>query len=160
MILDEKLEFCDATSVALTAGATVQNIGDILDTDAARDLGNGEPLYLVITVDTAIITAGSAGTITFQLVSDSTDTIATDGTQTVHFRSKAFVTDDAALNDLDVGETVVCVALPYGGDNAAYERYLALQTYVLTTDTTAGKINAFLTREPAHWKAYDSPSQA
>lgn len=160
MILDKKLELCDAVSVALTAGATVQNIGDIIDLTAARDIGNGEPLYLVVTVDTAVITAGSAGTITFQLVSDSTTTIATDGSQTIHYRSKAFVTDDAALNELDVGETVIVVPLPYGFENSAYERYLALQVFVLTTDTSAGKVNAFLTTTPAAWQSYDAPYSA
>lgn len=160
MILDKKLEFCDAVSVVKTAGATVQNIGDIIDTTLARELGGDQTLYLVINVDTSIITAGSAGTITFQLVSDSTDTIATDGSQTVHYRSKAFVTDDDALNDLDAGDTAVCVPLPFGLNDSAYERYLALQIFVLTTDTTAGKVNAFLTTTPAVWKAYDSPSQA
>ncbi len=160
MILDSKLEFCDATSVALTAGATVQNIGNIIDTTLARELGGDQTLYCVATVDTSIITGGAAGTITFQLVSDSTDTIATDGSQTVHFRSKAFVTDDAALNDLDAGDMIFAFPLPFGLNDSAYERYLALQVYVLTTDTTAGKVNAFLTTTPAVWKAYDSPSQA
>lgn len=153
MILDDKLEFCDAVSVALTAGATPQNVGDVIDTGATRDLGNGEPLYLVITVDTGIITGGAAGTIQFQLVSDGTDTIATNGTQSIHFKSQQFVTDDDALNDLDAGETVVCIALPTDGQEP-YERYLALQVIVLTTDTTAGKINAFLTKDPTGWKSY------
>lgn len=158
MILDDRLEFCDAVSVALTAGANAQNIGDIIDTSVARDLGNGQPLYLVITVDTSIITAGAAGTISFLLVSDSTSTIATDGSQTIHFESRSFVTDDDALNDLDAGATAVVVALPWEG--RVYERYLAVQARVLTTSTTAGKINAFLTHDPAAWKAYDSPAQA
>ena len=77
MILDNNLEFADAVSVAASAGTA--NIGDIIDLTTARDMGNGEPMYLVISVDTEIITGGSAGTIKFQLVSDSTTTIATDG---------------------------------------------------------------------------------
>lgn len=159
MILDKKLELCDAVSVAKTAGATPQNIGDIIDLDAARDIGSGQPLYLIITVDTSIITAGSAGTIAFQLVSDSTDTIATDGTQSIHLQTAKFVTDDAALNDLDAGEVVFVGALPQDAQKP-YERYLALQTIVLTTDTTAGKINAFLTTDPTGWKAYPNPTGA
>lgn len=160
MIIDSKLEMCDAVSVAKTAGATPQNIGNIIDLGAARDIGMGEPLYLVITCDTSIITGGSAGTIQFQLVSDSTDTIATDGSQTIHMVTRKFVTDDAALNDLDAGDTVFVGALPVGGNESAYERYLALQTTVLTTDTTAGKINAFLTPDPTGWKAYPNPAGA
>lgn len=157
MILDERTEFCDATSVALTAGSAPQNVGDIIDLGTARDLGQ-HPLYLVINVDTEIITAGSAGTISFLLVSDGTSTIATNGTQTIHFESRPFVTDDNAANDALVaaGKTPVVFALPMEG--AIYERYLGVQVRVLTTDTTAGKINAFLTTNPAVAKAYDAPN--
>lgn len=155
MIIDKKLELCDAVSVALTAGATAQNIGDILDMDAARDFGAGQPVYLVITCDTSVITAGAAGTIEFQLVSDSTDTISTS-TQSIHLRTPKYVTDDAALNDLDAGDVVFVGALPAEGQEP-YERFLALQVIVLTTDTSAGKINAFLTLDPTGWKAYPNP---
>jgi hypothetical protein len=157
MILDDKLEFADAVSVA--ASASTINVGDVIDLSVARDIGNGEPLYLVITVDTEIITGGSAGTIAFQLVSDGTDTIAVDGSQTVHYKSRDFVTDDAATNDaaLSVGAVPVVVALPQEGQ--AYERYLAVQAVIGTTTTTAGKINAFLTHSAANWKSYDAPFQ-
>lgn len=160
MILDSKLQFCDATSVALTAGATIQNIGDVLDLGTARDIGNGQPLYLVINVDTEIITGGAAGTMQFALVSDGTDTIATDGSQSFHYLSETFITDGTDANDarFKQGQYPVVVALPAEG--VPYERYLALQVYCLTTNTTAGKINAFLTHDVARWKAYDSPSQA
>jgi hypothetical protein len=158
MILDNTLEFADAVSVAASAGTA--NIGDVIDLSVARDVGNGEPMYLVISVDTEIITGGSAGTIAFQLVSDSTDTIATNGTQTVHFKSRDFVTDDAAANDaaLSAGAFPVIVALPMEGQ--AYERYLAVQAVIATTTVTAGKINAFLTHDVSKWKSYDAPFQA
>lgn len=151
MILDELTEFADAVAVTGTAGTTI-NVGDQIDSSVVRDLGNGEPIYLVITVDTSIITAGAAGTISFSLASDSSASIATNGTQTIHYTSKAFVTDDDALNELDAGETAVVVALPMEG--VAYERYLGVQANIVTTDTSAGKINAFLTKNPAVWKAY------
>lgn len=158
MILDERLEFADAVSVAAAAGT--HNIGDVIDLSVARDVGNGEPVYLVITVDTEIITGGSAGTIKFQLVSDGTDTIATDGSATIHYASRLFVTDDAGANDaaLSAGAVPVVVALPQEGQ--VYERYLAVQAVIATTTTTAGKINAFLTHDVANWKAYDAPFQA
>jgi hypothetical protein len=159
MILDEKLELADAVSVALTAGATPQNIGDIIDLGTARDLGGDRALYLVITVDTEVITAGATGAMEFMLVSDGTDTIATDGSQSIHYVSEAFVTDDAAANDvrLSAGATPVIVQLPAEG--VPYERYLALQVLCLTTNTTAGKINAFLTTDVARWRSYDAPFQ-
>jgi hypothetical protein len=152
MITDERLEFCDAVACN-TGAADTYNIGDIINMEDVRDLGNGQPVYLVMTCDTSIITGGSAGTVAFQLVSDSTDTIATDGSQTIHITSEAFVTDDAALNDLDAGDIIWCVALPTEGP--AYEQYLALQQVTGTTAITAGKVNAFLTLTPhAAPKAY------
>ncbi len=158
MILDELTEFADAVSVA--AAASTINVGDVIDLGAtARDVGNGEPLYLVITVDTEIITGGTAGTINFKLVSDSTATPAVDGSATVHFQSRDFVTDDAAANDaaLNAGSTVVAVALPMEGQ--VYERYLGVQATIGTTTVTAGAINAFLTPDVARWKSYDAPFQ-
>lgn len=160
MILDERNEFCDATSVALTAAATAQNVGDVIDLGVARDIGNGEQLYLVINVATEIITGGAAGTISFILASDSSSTIATNGTQTIHFESRDFVTDGTDANDaaLKAGGVPVVVAIPMEGQS--YERYLGVQVRAQTTNTTAGAINAFLTTTPAKWKAYESPSQA
>lgn len=150
MILDERLEFADAVSVAAAAGTAL--IGDVIDLQTARDIGSGEPLYLVITVDTSIITGGNAGTIQFILASDAQAAIATDGSASVHFTSKAFVTDDDALNDLDAGAVAVAVAIPMEG--VAYERYLGILAVIATTTVTAGKINAFLTLDVAKWKAY------
>ena len=151
MILDARTEFADAVSVVGTAGTTI-NVGNQIDLSVARDIGAGQPLYVVITVDTSIITGGAAGTIAFQLASDASASIATNGTQSIHFVSKAFVTDDDALNELDAGETAVIIALPMEG--VAYEQFLGIQAVIGTTDTTAGKVNAFLTHDPSKWKAY------
>ena len=151
-ILDETNEFADAVSVA--AVASTINVGDVIDTTVVRDMGNGEPIYLVISVDTEVITAGAAGTITFQLISDSITTPATDGTATVHYQSAAFVTDDAAANaaELDTGGVPVVIALPWQG--VPYERYLGVQAVIGTTTITAGAVNAYLTLVPPRWVAY------
>lgn len=152
MILDKLTEFADAVSVA--AAASTINVGNQIDTGAAGlDAGNGRPVYLVITVDTSIITGGAAGTIAFQLVSDSTASIAVDGTQSIHFVSKSFVTDDDALNELDAGKIAVVVALPMEGA-VPYERFLGVQAVIGTTTITAGAISAFLTLDPRAYKAY------
>lgn len=159
MILDELLEFADAASVAATAGTAL--IGDVIDLGANhRDIGVGESLYLVIGVDTEIITGGSAGTIQFILASDAQAAIATDGTATPHFTSKAFVTDDSAVNDaqMNAGGYPVVIELPREG--AVYERYLGILAVIATTTVTAGKINAFLTRDPSKWTAYANATGA
>lgn len=150
MVIDKLLEIADAASVANTAGSSYL-IGSQIDLGAAgEEIGNGQPIYLIITVDTSIITAGLAGTIQFKLVSDDSASISTS-TSTVHWASQLYVTDDAALNDLDAGDRIV-VPLPAG--EPAYERYLGLLYTVTTTDTTAGKINAFLSLDPYGNKAY------
>lgn len=152
MILDERLEFADAVSVAAAAGTAL--IGDVIDLQTARDIGNGEPIYLVITCDTEIITGGSAGTLGFQLASDAQAAIATDGTATVHWASQLFVTDDAAVNaaQFNAGGIIAAIAIPMEGP--VFERYLGILAVTATTTTTAGKINAFLTLDVAKWKAY------
>lgn len=151
MILDERLEFADATSVAAAAGTAL--IGDVIDLGAvARDIGMGDHLWFVITVDTEIITAGAAGTVKFQLVSDAQAAIATDGSATVHFDTGTFVTDDAAANatQLNAGEILFAGRLPMQGN--VYERYIGVLCVTGTTTTTAGKINAFLTLDPPKGK--------
>lgn len=150
MILDSRNEFADATSVAGAAGTAL--IGDVIDLEVVRDVGQGQPVYLVMTVDTSIITGGVAGTIKFQLVSDAQAAIATDGSATVHFDTGTFVTDDDALNELDAGDTITVVALPIEGK--VYERYLGILAIIATTTVTAGAISAGLTMDPKGWKSY------
>jgi hypothetical protein len=155
-ILDKRAEFADAVSVAGTAGTAL--IGSQIDLGTVRDIGNGEPLYLVITVDTSIITGGNAGTIQFFLASDDSAAIATDGSASIHWASKAFVTDDAALNDLDAGEVIFVGALPTDGQ-VPYERYLGILATIATTTVTAGAISAAIVKDPpVTWKSYADAS--
>ncbi|MDE3244451.1 MAG: hypothetical protein KGN80_00075 [Acidobacteriota bacterium] len=151
MILDKLGEFCDATSVAAAAGTAL--VGSQIDLGASSlDIGAGEPIYLVITTDTEIITAGVAGTLQFKLASYAQAAVATDGTATVHITTPSYVTGDAAVNSdqLNAGGVIYAGALPSG----TYERYLGILAITGTTTTTAGKINAFLTKDVAKWKAY------
>lgn len=150
MIMDSRNEFADAVSVAAAAGTAL--IGNVIDLGAThRDIGNGKTVYLILTVDTEIITAGSAGTVKFQLASDSTADLATS--PTIHYDSGTFATGAAASNALLLaGKTLAVIALPLEGK--VYERYLGILAVTATTTTTAGKINAFLTLDPAGWAAY------
>ncbi len=146
MILDELTEFADAVSVGTPNNTTV-NIGDIIDTGTVtRDLGQGQPVYIVITVDTAI-TSGGAATVAFLVVSDSTTTIATDGTATRHLESDAI-----PVATLVAGYTMV-MQLPAVAPD--YERYLAFQIREVASQAlTAGNVNAFLTVDPTGWTSY------
>lgn len=154
MIMDELIEFADATSVAASAGTAL--IGDVIDLGATpQDFGAGEQMYLVIVPSTEIITGGSAGTLTFKLASDAAAAIATDGSASEHIVTTAYVTDGTDANDaqLKVGGTIYMGALPTGSA-VPYERYLGILAVTATTTTTAGAINAFLTSDVSRWKAY------
>jgi hypothetical protein len=153
MLMDSRAEFTSGASMIRTASATAFNIGNVIDTQvgSANTLQNlGEdPIYLVISITASIITAGTAGTLVFRLVSDAVNPPDT-GTATVHFTSPTYVTDDDALNSLDAGMILV-FALPR---QKTYEKYLGLQAIAATTDTTAGSIVAFLSDDARTWAAY------
>lgn len=143
MFIDSTLEFADATSVGTPNNSTV-NVGNLIDTSVIRDVGAGHPFYLVITIDTAI--TGTTSTVAFLLVSDSTDTIATDGNATKHIE-----TDAIAEAKLVAGYTMV---IPMPSVNPPYERYLGLQVKETSSNVlTAGNINAFLTLDPVGWSS-------
>jgi hypothetical protein len=144
MLIDKMNEFADAASAVVGLGLTVV-IGDVIDlgaTPVLRDIGNGEQIYLVIQVDTTVVGANS--TTQFKLVSDSTDNLTTS--PTTHFATAAI-----PVATLVAGYTVCQVALPNGVN---YERYLGVTATNATAATTAGKVNAFLTNNPANWAAY------
>lgn len=144
MILDRLAEFCDATAVPLATGTKA--LGSNLDLGATvRDIGQGQPVYLVITVDTAFTSGGSA-TVQFQLVSDAQDPPAGDGTETIHIE-----TQDFPVATLVQGYQIAH-PLPMG--DLDYERYIGVQAIVATAALTAGKINAFLTCEPGIYRTY------
>jgi hypothetical protein len=152
MILDERNEFCDATALN-TGGANTYVIGDQIDLGtAARDIGNGQVPYLVIS--TAVgINAAAAGTVTFQLV--SADDAALTTNPVVHAQSAAFVTSTTTGNaggTLAAGTTLMAMAVPMEG--LAYKRYLGIRQVTGAQAITAGAVNAFLTPDVAKWKAY------
>lgn len=162
MILDSRNEFADALALNTGAAGTYL-LGNQIDVSLAGvsttpgNIGAVDDVYLVISVDTGI-TAGSAGTVQFQLVSDDTAGVATNGTATVHLTTPAFVTGTGTgTGTLKAGTTLFVAKLPKAFN---YERYLGLLQVTGTAAITAGKINAFLTSDPAVWAAFDSPAQA
>ncbi len=146
MILDSRLEPADA--VQITFGAGTNLIGDVIDLGSpARDIGQGQPLYMNIQVSTAF--AGGTA-MQFILASDSTAVIATSGVETRHFLSDVFL--DATL----IQGFAFSFALPMGDVAASvvpYERYLGVLG-VGTGTHTAGAIDAFLTIDPHGWRSY------
>lgn len=157
MILDKRNEFCDAVALN-TGGAATYVIGDQIDLGTARDIGNGEPMYLEIQVATGI-NAASAGTVQFQLV--SADNAALTTNPVVHAQSAAFVTSTSTGNaggTLAAGTNLMIVSVPQEG--LAYKRYVGIRQVTGTAAITAGAVDAFLVHTAANWKAYDAPFQA
>jgi hypothetical protein len=142
MILDESLEFSDAQAVTSTAIST--NVVDNGATPTTRDLGNGDPLYLVVQTNTTCTDSGSDATLTVTLESDSTADLATSAT--THFSTGALAF--AAFKD--AGTVLACVALPHGN----YERYMGVRYTVASGPLTAGAFDAFITANPQKWQAY------
>jgi len=151
MILDQRTELADAVSLNTGAAGTYL-VGNQIDLSVARDIGNGQQLYLVITVDTGI-EAGSAGTVQFVVASDAQAAIATDGSATVHNTSPAFPTS-STTDTTTLIPGVVLFAVPLALEGNAYERYLGILQVTGTAAITAGKINAFLTTDVQKWKSY------
>lgn len=150
-MIDKLATFCTATSVAASAGTALIGSQIDLSTLTSRP-GAGQPVYLVIIPTTEIITGGNAGTIRFELASDSTASIATDATATVICASPTYATDGTDANDaqLKVGNVILCQPI----DVRRSERYLGIRCVTVTTTTTAGAITAFLTTNPAAYLAY------
>ena len=147
MILDKRLEFCDAVALN-TGGAGSYLLGDQVDTGGGLPLtdgGNdGDGLYFVITGDTTATSGGSA-TGQFHLCSDDSASIATNGTATYHISTAAI-----PVATLVAGYYVCKVELPKG----VYERYLGVLQTTAVAAFTAGKINAFLTNDPYTVRAF------
>lgn len=143
-IMDSRAEFCDATALS-TAGTGLALVGNVMDISVVRDLGNGRPVYLVISCDTTITSAGAA-TLGFVVASDAQAAIAVDGTATEHLRTQliAKATWVAGFQQI--------VELP--PEFPAYEQFLGILQNVGVAALTAGKINAYLTLDPPRWKAY------
>jgi len=149
MILDERNEFCDATALN-TGVAGSYLLGDQIDLGLQGGavgnnvLAGGEDMYLVLTVDTTA-TSGGAATGQFHLASDAAAAIATDGSAIYHWSSGAI-----PVATLVAGYVIGIVRLPLAPD---YERYLGIVQTTAVAAFTAGKVNAFLTRDPAKWVA-------
>lgn len=143
MILDERLELSDVGTLATATGTALH--GDVIDFGGDQ-IGDGEPMYLVIQVTTAVTSAGAA-TVKFELASDAAAAIATDGSATVHAATEAI-----GKASLVAGYTRVIPLPPAAGNS--YERYVGVLTTVGTAALTAGAVNAFLTKDVARWQAY------
>jgi hypothetical protein len=142
MIMDELLEFGDGFDLTETTGTyLLTNQIDLQET--GRDISNGQPMYLVIQIDTAV--SGTSSTVNFRLRSDSTAAIHAT-TSSAHYETGAI-----AEATLVAGYTIV---IPLSKGVAEFERYLGVQAVIGTATISAGTCSAFLTFDPHGWKSY------
>jgi len=154
MFIDSSLEFADGATVPLTADAATENflsIGEIdlrpagEDSDAVTpktvDFSAGEPLYLVVEVDTAI--TGTTTSYAFALFTDNVTTA--DDAQS----SGTKLLDTGLQAAYIAAGTRLIFALPNGG----YERYLTLHGKAASNSVTVtgGTVSAFITKDVSNW---------
>lgn len=142
MILDAQNEFSDGQAVTSTAIST--NVIDLGATNTLKDIGAGEPVYLVVQTIVAATDSGSDATLTVTLESDSTADLATSAT--VHFSTGAMAF--AAFSP--AGTVLAAVRLPIG----SYERYLGVRFTVASGPLTAGNFDAFLVKDYGKFLSY------
>ena len=137
MLYDKLNTFGTDQAVTTTAAST-----DIIDFGAVRDVGNGEPLELVI-LCTETVTASGAATVTFTLETDDN----------AGFSSTLALASSGAIGKaaLTAGTEVLRVKVPLDA-----ERYLRTNYTVATGPLTAGKFTAFLAHDRQASRAYAS----
>ena len=146
MIVDTRGLFGQVTPLP-TGALGRSNLGDNIDLDGpavspntVRTVTQG----LVVVQVVEAITSGGAATVQFHLVSDGTNTIATDGSASEHFSSGAL-----PVAELGVGRRVY-LTMP----GHAVERFLAMQCTVAGATLTGGRVAMFLPESASAWTPY------
>lgn len=131
MITDAQLRLSNQQDLATPAAGTIKstNVVDLLA--AKRNIGRGQPLRFVVTVDEAFASGASINT---QYVQDDNETLTTP---TVLAQTGVV----ALANIPGKGKVLMDIPLP---DNT--ERYIGAQ-YVTVGDFTTGKVSAHIVAE-------------
>lgn len=141
MLIDTRTTFAwDVALPGIAGSAGTAKIGDAIDlTVASSDMGEGYPMYLVISVGT---TFAGGTTAAFNLVTADNEALSTAPVTLLS-------TPAIATASLPAGALAIVVAIP----KASYKSWLGL-TVTEVGDYTAGTIKAFLTLDPPAWRAY------
>jgi hypothetical protein len=132
MITDKLNTFSNAQLVTATAASTdVIDLGPLTHGNTRRDIGAGEPIYLVVAMLAAATAAGAATTNIQLQTSDDNATWVT-----------LFDSGALALADLAAGKRPVQIAVPRG-----VRRYLRLNFVIGTGPLTAGSFWAGLVKD-------------
>jgi hypothetical protein len=146
MIIDAQLTFSDAQAVTATANSTnVVDTGPLFSGNTGRNLGLGERLYVVVTVDVAMTDSGSDSTITVSLVTDDNSALS----------SVATVATLGIIPALTAAGSVFAYRLPVAGA-VPYERYIALAYTTTNGNLTTGSFTASITKDASVYNQYAS----
>lgn len=142
MIIDAYNQFADDFT-AVGSGSATTILGDVMDLKDVRDIGNGQPVYLIIVI-TDGIEPDSTGNITLSFVSADTATISSS--PTTHWTTGAL----AAAANFPTGKTFV---VPLPAEGPEWKQFIGV---LITRSATmaAGAVTAFLSLDPTGWKAY------
>lgn len=135
MYLDANLLFSDAQAVTAAAAST-----NIVDFGAARDIGVGEDLYVVVLVDVAMTDSGSDSTLAVALECDSTTSFTPDSTRTLFTFSAVSAIGTVKISKL--------------GPDDINLRYARLYYTPAGGNLSAGSFTAFITHDVQKYTSY------
>jgi len=137
MYVDALNLFSNQQAVTAAAASTSS-----IDLASVRDIGTGEPLYIVVVVSTTLTDGGSNTSTAVALEGDSTTTFTPDGTRTLFSFAK-----DA------VAGTMKIARLTPGEDPLQY-RYIQLKYTPAGANLTGGAFTAFITTDVQKYTAF------
>lgn len=136
MILDKRTEFADLLAIPAVTGL----LGDVIDLQVTRDLGNGQPIYWYGLAQGAPAGGTSVG---LELItSDAAAMTSPVVIATIPAKTLAAIQANPLLGLL---------SLPQEGN--AYKRYVGIRAVVAGT-FTSGTITSGLTLDTHGWRAY------
>lgn len=149
VMIDKLAEFCDATALN-TGGAGTYTLGNQIESAQVTNfVGDGEPVFLVVSVATTATSGGSA-TATFTLVTDD-DVALTSGTVLATSATWAVASMVATTGTPPRGTLLWVIALPSA---VSYLKYFGIRQTTATAAFTAGAVDAYLTKDVAIYRAY------
>ena len=135
MYVDKELLFSDAQAVTAAAAST-----NIVDFGAVRDIGVGEELYIVVSVDVAMADSGSDSTLAVALECDSTDSFTPDSTRTLFTFSAASAAGTVKISRLSADDINL--------------RYARLYYTPANGNLSAGSFTAFIAKDIQKYTNY------
>lgn len=136
MIHDAQNLFSDAQAITAAAAST-----NYIDLGSARNIGVGQDLFVVVTIDTTFADSGSDSTLSVYLYGDSSTSFTPDGSQLL------FIIPALAA----AGNRYVARVSP---DFASNYRYIELYYSPNNGNLSAGAVTSFLCLNPDGYTSY------